>query len=317
VSEHFRTLLSRLDLEPPLFAAARLAPPLTAALEEYERRGLVRPLSASTWAVCEGCFRRNDVVIVPTPIGPRTVLTCPECGPQAVPEARLRRWEVDAGGLASQAATAARLKGGAEEIVPRRLWRLGAANVAGRSREYLFLRVLPGMGQAAATEVLARHSAAVLFLPTEQSGLNWRDNPANVRVALESVLTEENSALAFDHGPVADAIAGKVRPPAKKQVKPPKRSPRETKIAQLEREMKKHLRAAREHAWSLISAKKPPQLLPRPAQQFLAALTGMSESSVHRCLHDPEAVFLKLLWDTALDLEQVIHWKEPTSSLVE
>jgi hypothetical protein len=76
----------------------------------------------------------------------------------------------------------------------------------------------------------------------------------------------------------------------------------------LTEELTQHLSAARDHAIETRNRTGVPELLPRPLQLELATLTGMTESDVSRCLNDPKAKVLKLLWRTANDIEQLLGW---------
>jgi hypothetical protein len=91
--------------------------------------------------------------------------------------------------------------------------------------------------------------------------------------------------------------------------KTPKRAERATAIEKLEKTMIEHLIAARDHACALIDKGEAPQLLPRPTQKFLSKKLGLSESTVSKCIKDPRAHALKILWTTANDLEQVIKYR--------
>jgi hypothetical protein len=89
----------------------------------------------------------------------------------------------------------------------------------------------------------------------------------------------------------------------------PMRGTRAANIEKLEKALEKHLIAARDHAFAMVDRGKQPELLPRPEQQELAKLICSNTSAVSRCLGDPRATVLKLLWDTADSLEGVMHYK--------
>lgn len=89
----------------------------------------------------------------------------------------------------------------------------------------------------------------------------------------------------------------------------PMRARRAASIEKLEKEVEAHLLAARDHAHSLIDRGLEPVLLPRPKQKELAKRTGLATSGVSRCLNDPRAKLLKLLWDMAGSLEAVMKYE--------
>jgi hypothetical protein len=89
----------------------------------------------------------------------------------------------------------------------------------------------------------------------------------------------------------------------------PMRGTRAANIEKLEKELEKHLLAARDHAHSLRDSGLEPALLPRPAQKDLAARAGLTEYDVSRCLGDRRAKVLKILWGTADSLEDVMKYQ--------
>jgi len=98
------------------------------------------------------------------------------------------------------------------------------------------------------------------------------------------------------------------------QGRPPlKRGSRAGNIERLTDAMIAHLQAAKDHAFSTRDATGIPQLLPRPQQKELAALTSLSRSTVNRCLKDPRARELALYWKTALDLDSILKRPGPIS----
>lgn len=88
-----------------------------------------------------------------------------------------------------------------------------------------------------------------------------------------------------------------------------RRASREADIDKLERALEEHIRSARDHAFNLKARGQPIVLLPRPEQKDLAVQLGMSTSAVSRCLHDPRAKVLKILWETADSIEAVLAFK--------
>jgi hypothetical protein len=89
----------------------------------------------------------------------------------------------------------------------------------------------------------------------------------------------------------------------------PMRGTRATNIERLEQELQQHLMAARDHAYALIDAGHAPELLPRPEQKELARRLGIPGPAVYRCLNDPRAKLLKILWDAAQSLESIMQFK--------
>jgi hypothetical protein len=99
-------------------------------------------------------------------------------------------------------------------------------------------------------------------------------------------------------------------PPEKPVTSHRKRSHRAAHIELLEKELVEHIKAARDYAWSEIDAGKAPQLLPRPLKIELANRVGIKKWTVCRCFNDPSAHQLRLLWEIADDLEQILRFKK-------
>lgn len=89
----------------------------------------------------------------------------------------------------------------------------------------------------------------------------------------------------------------------------PIRGTRAANIDKLAKAMENHLIAARDHACSLKDRGMEPVLLPRPQQKEFSKLTGLSASDISRCLKDPRAKLLQILWQTAESLDDVMRFK--------
>lgn len=87
-----------------------------------------------------------------------------------------------------------------------------------------------------------------------------------------------------------------------------KRAERAANIESLTKELKEHIRAARNHAQSLVDVSREPELLPRPSQKDLAKRVGITASAASRCFNDSSAMELRLLWETAGDLNALLKF---------
>jgi hypothetical protein len=90
---------------------------------------------------------------------------------------------------------------------------------------------------------------------------------------------------------------------------PPMRGSRLANIERLQSELSAHLLSAKDHAMSRIDRDLEPELLPRPNQTKLGLRVGLEPSDVSRCLHDPRAAMLRILWNAADSLEEVLRYK--------
>jgi hypothetical protein len=68
-----------------------------------------------------------------------------------------------------------------------------------------------------------------------------------------------------------------------------------------------HLSNARRHWYATRDLGRATHL-PRPTQKELAARCELTESDVSRCLKDPAADLLRLLWEAADDPDKILAW---------
>lgn len=100
--------------------------------------------------------------------------------------------------------------------------------------------------------------------------------------------------------PVAEPL-----PPASPLTR--KRANRARDIEIVKSEVVLHIRDARQHALAARDLGRPLELLPRPKVAELGRRTNLKPWTVYRCLNDPTAHELHLLWNVADDLEQVLQ----------
>jgi hypothetical protein len=188
---------------------------------------------------------------------------------------------------------------------------------------YLFMCRTSGLLRTEILDRIARFqkSGAITLTPTRT---HWDDDLealARARklllVAAEEIVEPDGDALreTASWEEYLQAFCQMVRltlPSNYRNKKPaPMRGTRAANIEKLEKELEKHLLAARDHAHSLRDRDLDPVLLPRPLQKELAQRTGLTAPDVSRCLQDPRAKLLRILWDTAQSLDDVMRFKRP------
>jgi hypothetical protein len=308
-----RALLQRLDCEPPLFFAEEVEQRFGEALDVLLRLGLLREVTPTNVSSCGDCGsgQVRRVVFVPNPqTGQQQgYVSCPECGVVKVELDRLRRWAVDAAALLTAVAKAAGVLGPASEVLAGRLWRVGKVNWADRPREVYFACFVDAESRPTLAAVMTHRPKAVLFVPTEETVRHWGSVTPNLVLALESVVSLGPNDFTFDRAFIESRLtdAGLTAAPRARPAKQ-KRASRAGKIERLRKELVRHLVAARDHAKATMDGTGAPKLLPRPTQKVLAKLAGISETDVSRCLQDPQAQELRLLWDAAADLDTILSW---------
>jgi hypothetical protein len=313
-------VLQRLDNDPPVFFADQACHELGESWGSLLAHGLLRDIQPSNSARCEGCgigFANRIEWMTDKQSGKAVAyMPCPECGPVRISADNLRRSAVDIPRLLAALLHAAQGRGTPEETIPGHLWHLGRVLLCRRWREAYFVRCINDRNRPAVKSALTTHAKALLFFPTEASAHRWGAATQNPVVALESVVSLGAEGISFDPVPVEAKLAdaGFVASHDAQRKKPlPKRATRAEKIARLTEEVIKLLRTAREHAFSSLELTGTAELLPRPTQQQLGEMCGLDEYDVTRCFGDDTARELRLYWDMALDIDQVMKFAGPIS----
>ncbi len=291
------------DVEFPVFAREEIEP--GRALLEL---GLLRPGKTASHVTCEACGEVHRVATIKYPGGQvRFFARCPQNGRIELDRDDLLQWSVNFVPMLRALADGLGIKTDPEEIVSVRLWKIGRAAIAGRSRVAWAARGLSWPDARDVAERLPKGRSPVLFLlgnPPENGFVNLLPDAI---IGLREVVSLSNGRLVFDRKGVNDQLSA-IPEPAKTKV-PKKRASRAATIEALEKALIEHLNAARDHARAAIEHNTTPELLPRPMQKNLAAQVGVPESAVSRALRDPAARMVKVLWDAADDLDQVLKFR--------
>lgn len=312
MSQLLKPILSRWEINPPTIGAEEARGDLRPVFQSLLGQSILRPASPAGAYTCAECGERCRVThLAGQSSGHLGYVHC-QCGVSPVPDGALQRWEIDA-----QAMLVAAFRGihlALREHVVGHLWQVGKANWAGRSREVWFARCYRRAAAAVAGEALRRRPKAILFAPTEAGAARWQEVAGNLTLALESTLTFDTGGIGFDvayvEGRIGDAGLGATGPAVRR---PKKRADRAANIESLRNEMIQHLRAARDHGFATKERTGEAELLPRPTQKALGERVGLTETDVSRCLKDSAARELKLYWETAQDLHQIMAWKGPVA----
>ncbi|WDI41477.1 hypothetical protein [Bremerella sp. P1] len=278
-----------------------------AVIEEYQ---LLREIEPSGFANCSDCSRRYEVEYISERGGGLNgYINCEDCGLERVDPDRLKRWEIDTTSLLQ--VLFGDLKLSLEEQVPNYLWKVGRANWAGSSRRVWFVRSFLGQ-HGDAVEILKKNPKAIVFAPTKDRSDQWHDATGSLLIPLEGIISFEAGKLVID----VEEIEGWVKDawPASKESKnatPKRRGSRLNSIAKLRKALIEHVFNAREHAYSTKEITGTPRLLPRPQQKELAKQLDMTTSDVNRALKDADAVELRIYWELALDVDQIMSLKGP------
>lgn len=302
--------LSALDNERPILHGEALGDGCGAFVSQLLATGVLQDLSPAKSLACAECAEApfRDVIYTEAADGhSRALFPCPNCGLYEVPLDRLRRWQIDRGALIAFIGRSLNVARNASERVPGRLWRIGRLQ-----RDAVHIAVWFGLqlGRRDAHEVIARAQFAAPALLLVPSRMPRAALPEGVVTgSLRELTCWSDGGLCWDKGRLAELLtaSGPVPRSGRKAVST-RRKTRATDIEALVAELKQHLRAARDHADHTLAMQGEPRLLPRPTQKDLARRVGITESRVSRSLNDPHATELRLLWNLADNLDQVLRF---------
>lgn len=306
-------LLQRLEIEPASLGYHDFPCYVEPDRERFERGGILRPSSPAVSLDCWECGSTHCCSVTylndKSADSRRGYIHCPLCGIQEIDLRRTKRWSIDVPTLLH--ASFGKLIAGNSSISPltERLWRVGRINLAGRSRDVYFTHCFRQRDGQPVVAEMSRRPKAVLFAPTDTTVRRLNGSVQCQTIPLDESLDSVEESLVLDVDYIESLLADDA---AAEPAKPRKRANRAAKIELLENEMIQHLRGARDYAFSADARGDGPELLPRPTQRELGLRCGLSESDVSRCLKDETAKYLRLLWATALQLDQIMRWETPS-----
>ena len=309
-----RMLLARLEMEPPSFDSAEVRSSLGQSFDVMVALGFLGPSVSSSSARCDGCGagRYEEVTWLPDKgTGKRRpYIYCPECGPVEVSIESLEQSRISGLRVLESLRAAASMTGSLEEIVAGKLWSLGRAYWRSQSREVFFVCGYDANDYEGVGAVLQRRPSAVVLTPTDASARRCGSSIPNLVLGLESLAVLSSDGLHINSAVLESCLAERDMAQIERQRRrPAKRASRAINIEKLTKDMIEHLVAARDHAFTSKQQKGTPQLLTRPSQAQLGKPHGLSKSDVSRCINDKTAKQLKIYWETALDINQLMRWK--------
>lgn len=256
--------------------------------------------------VCCACLCFVEVVWLTNPLRQRLPYACCEhCGVISISPKSLLRWELRLDALLRETQRALEIRGGLEEMLPGMLWRLGRK----RNTEYVYLRRWNPQEKQTVRDALARRPRCVVMTGTQETSRRLRRETDLTQVVAMEGLAQINEAGIFmmdmhllNDLPGFDGVKIAV----KKASPQPKRGERAAKIEKLTRALESHVRSAIAHAKSTGGFGNI-EFFPRPTQMQLAKMTGLTKMDVSRCLSDPDAKLLRMLWEKADDLRSALR----------
>jgi len=300
-----------MDVQSPLFTGDEIASWPEGSFQTLMDAGVLRQADTTTHVLCDACTDGHveEVMSVSFKNGiTRFFIRCPENGRVEIPRERLLQWSINLDPLLKFIAEAFNATGEINESFPSRLWEIGRASIAGRSRMIWVARGLSWPDADVLKPSLPKGKSPVLFMLGRAPANGMVHLSPDSMIPCDKVISMHEGSLAMDKDAVEEFLnaSGSGEDMTKKT--PKKRAERMAAIDLMEKAVIEHILSARDYAFAAIQRGEAPELLPRPTQKFLAKQLGLDETTVSRSINDASAHKLKLLWNTANDLDAVMKY---------
>lgn len=254
-------------------------------------------MASSYWCSC-GPGGLSDVIWIDNKKdGTQTpIIHCEECGIYRISPDELRVWAINLTPLVEMFGTSMGFTTPFSEAVPGLVWSFGRK----KRRDFFYLRRIHTDEFQTVRSFFAQHPTAIIVVPIQSDLDRIKElGLGNFCVSLDSLgRMDEAYRVSVDMTLIEAELEPVEEEPKRQRAK---RGNRAANIEKLIAEMKEHYRASRDHYYATG------QLLPRPTQGELAKRIGTRQDDVSRCLADPDAVVLKLLWNQAEDIRAVLN----------
>lgn len=262
----------------------------------HERAGIFVAYEPRELADCPECDEMCPIEVLQDNDGNNELYcVCMDHGWSLVDPLDQRRWWLHWEPIVEQFVAAVGIKGAMTPIVPDFVWKLGRQ---GR-RDFLFVRCCWEEHIKMLTAELVKHPKSIFVTLTPGAVERLSITLPNRAFSLEETAELDDEARLHVDLEKIEAILGPENEKTTRAI--PRRAVRVSNIEKLVVEMKEHYRASRDHYYATG------RLLPRPTQRELARRIGVRQDDVSRCLSDPDAVVLKLLWNQAEDIRAVLN----------
>ena len=263
--------------------------------EPFEKAGIMTPYSPRDLADCPECDEAWEIEVLHIKGKDELFCNCPDHGLSPVDPLILRRWWLHLDPILERFVEIMGIKGSRTPIVPDLVWKLGRQ---GR-RDFIFVKYCWEEHLKAMTAELEKHPRSVIVTITPESAERLSITLPNRKFSLvETMNYEPSGTLTVDLEKI-EAMIGSTEENSTKAI--PRRAVRLNNIERLVDELKEHYRQSKTNYYASGN------LLPRPTQEELARRTHLHQHDVSRCLKDPDAALLQMLWKNAEDIRAVLN----------
>jgi len=288
------------DSPQPVLGADNVVPLHRDDIDRLVTLGVLKEGRTARHVACDACIdgHAEAVTAIKYPDGlTRFFINCPDQGRIEVERQRLLRWSVEYTPILQSLASALSARGTPTEVVPGRVWNLGRASLAGKSKPMWAARGLawPDADQIGAA--LPRGRSPVLFYLGQPADDGLLDIPCESIIELRTVVCLEGEFV-VDRDGIESQLIETADAPAKKKTS--KRTQRDATVGALKRELHERIlafKSAVRHADDGDST----FTLPRLTQKELAEAIGANESTVSRAINESGDRELAILLQTVAD----------------
>lgn len=297
-------LWRRWEVEPATFSVDEVMTQWGEVLAPLQFAGVLRPSVPATDWWCDECCQSHLIDYHDTPTG-QSGYVVGDCGVTRLDRSQTDQFQIDTERLLALLFAGSRLS--IQPSVGERLWNIGRHTVGSHSRDLRFVRGISPRVNNMMADIMKRQPRAILFTPSVGCAAFWQRQVPCLVLALEEVATPTSTAFTINWSSIEESFAIHTQAHTEPTKSRQKRGTRTAKIERLRDELKRHLASAADHAVATAEGEGCAVLLPRPSKTELAKLAGMSKYDVTRCFADTSASELRLLWDTADNLEAVLR----------
>jgi len=292
------------DNPNPVFNAEDMAGVPPQVVTRLTELGVLRPALTATHVICDACDEHHVECVMPIkyPDGQtRFFIRCPENGRVEVPRERLLQWVVDYAPLLTALAKALSAQRPVAEVVPRRVWNIGRASLAGKSKALWAARGLawPDAVQIAAS--LPKGRSPIVFFLGQAGDDDLLDIPRESIIEMRTVISMDDD-LVVDLQAVERQVSDVVAPPVTKKTK--KQTQRDATVGALKRELHDRILSLKSAIRSADDADKCFDL-PRMTQNQLAKAIGAKPPAVSRAITKSGDLELKILLQTVESIDMI------------
>ena len=277
----------------------------SACLEKLTELGLLRQAATATHTTCDACAEQHVEKVFQLSYSNGRIkffISCPKNGRVEVPRQRLLQWSVDYGPLIKAVALALSTSSEPKEVMSDRVWNLGRAALAGKSKIIWVARGLAWPDAPRLREVLPQGRSPVLFFMGQPPDNGLLNIPPESVIELRTVV-RVGRAIFVDREAIDRQLSTSDPEPVKKK-RTKRHGPRATTIGSLKRELHQYILSMKSRIRQADDAEKVFDL-PRLTQKQLANTIDATETSVSRAFREGNDRELVIMFQTANNVELV------------